>query len=93
MPYSPKFKMLIGVIHAHRDQVAAVVVHSNDTYLLDERRSGRLPGFRRLIATLRTLRKHVKEAVPAERFELAQGRFLGSFLESSNPTAKVIHFR
>jgi hypothetical protein len=78
MQYSPTFRNIVNLIRAHGDQVAAVVVHINDTYLLDERRSRQLPGFPRLIATVRVLRRHVLEATGEPRLLfLHSGDFLG----------------
>src|SRR4051812_30409110 len=78
MPYAPTFTNIVKLIRAHGDQVAAVVVHINDTYLLDERRRRKLPGFPRLIATVRALRRHVLEATGEPRLLfLHSGDFLG----------------
>lgn len=63
MRYSQKFTRLIEDIREHPDHLVAVVVHLNDTYLLDERKARGFPGFPRLIATLRELRKIVADVV------------------------------
>jgi hypothetical protein len=63
MPYSEKFAKLVERINEHPDHLVAVIVHLNDTYLLDERKAQGFPGFPRLIATVRELRKVVAEVV------------------------------
>ena len=61
MPYSEKFAKLVERISEHPDHLVAVIVHLNDTYLLDERKAQGFPGFPRLIATVGELRKVVAE--------------------------------
>jgi hypothetical protein len=63
MPYSKKFAKLVEQIREHPDHLVAVIVHLNDTYLLNERKAQGFPGFPRLIATVRELRKIVAEVV------------------------------
>ncbi len=63
MPYSEKFARLVEQIREHPDHLVAVIVHLNDTYLLNERKPQGFPGFPRLIATVRELRKIVAEVV------------------------------
>ena len=63
MPYSEKFARLVERIREHPDHLLAVIVHLNDTYLLDERTDRGFPGFPRLIATVRELRKIVADVV------------------------------
>jgi len=63
MAYSEKFARLVERIREHPDHLVAVIVHLNDTYLLDERKARGFPGFPRLIATVRELRKIVAEVV------------------------------
>ena len=63
MPYSEKFAKLVEHIREHPDHLVAVIVHLNDTYLLDELKGQKFPGFPRLIATMRELRKIVAEVV------------------------------
>lgn len=63
MPYSEKFAKLVERISEHPDHLVAVIVHLNDTYLLDERKAQGFPGFPRLVATVRELRKVVAEVV------------------------------
>ena len=48
----------LQAISDHKKALAGVVVHLNDTYLIDARPERWLPGFARIVATIRRLRAH-----------------------------------
>lgn len=50
----------LQAITDHKKELVAVVVHLNDTYLIDARPERRLPGFARIVATIKRLRAHIK---------------------------------
>lgn len=79
-----KLKNLADVCRAideRKESLAAVVVHLNDTYVLEERSEDKLPGFPRLIATVQALRKLVLEKTGQDRtFVVHSGDFLGPSL-------------
>jgi hypothetical protein len=58
MTYTQNFQNLLEVMVKYRDRLVAAVVHLNDTYLIDER-PPRLPGYPRLIATVKALRQQL----------------------------------
>ncbi len=69
---------LLETIELNREFLLAVVVHLNDTYLVDERPEQRLPGFPRVIATVKRLREHVRRVLGYDRtLVLHSGDFLG----------------
>lgn len=72
---------ILQSITAHREELVAVVVHLNDTYLIEERPDRKLPGFARLIATVNRLRAHVENTVGPDHFLVVHsGDFLGPSL-------------
>ncbi len=64
----------------HKNELVAVVVHLNDTYLIEERRHRNLPGFARIIATVKRLRAHVEEVTGSNRVLVVHS---GDFLSPS----------
>ncbi|WP_171975056.1 metallophosphoesterase [Mycobacterium colombiense] len=48
-------------ISRRQNDLVAVVVHLNDTYLIEDRPERNLPGFARIIATVNRLRTHIEE--------------------------------
>src|SRR5947199_6777840 len=72
---------LLESITRYRNELVAVVVHLNDTYLIEERPSRNLPGFPRIIATINRLRQHVEKEARLDRFLVVHsGDFLGPSL-------------
>jgi predicted phosphodiesterase len=51
----------LQAITDHKKELVAVVVHLNDTYLIDERRDRKLPGFAKIVATIKKLRARIEE--------------------------------
>ncbi|MBB5168253.1 metallophosphoesterase [Mycobacterium sp. AZCC_0083] len=67
----------------HKTELVAVVVHLNDTYLVDERRDRKLPGFAKLIATVGRLRAHIEKETGVDLLLVVHsGDFLGPSLLS-----------
>jgi 2',3'-cyclic-nucleotide 2'-phosphodiesterase (5'-nucleotidase family) len=52
---------VLQAITDHKNELAAVVVHLNDTYLIEKREDRKLPGFARLIATIRRLWAYIEK--------------------------------
>jgi Calcineurin-like phosphoesterase len=50
----------LQAITDHKKELVAVVVHLNDTYLIDDRPKRQLPGFAKIIATINQLRTHIE---------------------------------
>ena len=68
----------LQAITDNQKRLVAVVVHLNDTYLIDDRPERALPGFARITATVKRLREHVNEVVGADRVLVVHsGDFLG----------------
>jgi 2',3'-cyclic-nucleotide 2'-phosphodiesterase (5'-nucleotidase family) len=79
-------KEVLKEIGKRKDDLVAVVVHLNDTYLIEERPERNLPGFARIIATVNRLRAHVKEVTGKDLLLVVHsGDFLFPSLLSSNP--------
>ncbi len=77
MSNSQKFNKLLKEIDYCSDRLVGVIVHLNDTYLLEERKPF-LPGFSRVIATIQCLREHTKKILGYDRvLVLHSGDFLG----------------
>ncbi|SFN24709.1 Calcineurin-like phosphoesterase [Nitrosospira briensis] len=74
-----KFDAILKRIEDFRGRLIAVVVHVNDTYLLDERKGQGFPGFPRVIATVKKLREHTKKIMGRDDRILVvhSGDFLG----------------
>lgn len=69
---------LLEAIERGRDRLVAVVVHLNDTYLIEERAAQQLPGFPRVIATVARIREHVMQTLGCDRtLVVHSGDFLG----------------
>jgi hypothetical protein len=69
-PVGQPMNMLGKVLQAitdHKNELAAVVLHLNDTYLIEKRPDRKLPGFARLIATIRLLRAHIEEVTDGQK--------------------------
>lgn len=78
MQASPIMQSLLNAISEHASDIQAVVVHLNDTYIVDERPEQKQPGFPRLIATVRMLRKHVQSQCGTDKLLVVHsGDFLG----------------
>jgi 2',3'-cyclic-nucleotide 2'-phosphodiesterase (5'-nucleotidase family) len=74
-----------------RNELVAVVVHLNDTYLIDERPDRHLPGFPRIIATIRRLRAHIKEVIGSDRLLVVHsGDFLSPSLLAKKDRGKTM---
>lgn len=90
MSHSKNFQKLLDRIRDNKDRVVAVVVHLNDTYLIEER-AGRLPGFGRLIATVGHLREYVKRTIGDDRVLVVHsGDFLGPSLLAKKDTGRAM---
>lgn len=76
-PFSKPLQTLFDVIETYRGRLVCAVVHLNDTYLIDEQ-PPTLPGFPRLIATVKALREHVLAVTGRDRVVVVHsGDFLG----------------
>jgi 2',3'-cyclic-nucleotide 2'-phosphodiesterase (5'-nucleotidase family) len=77
MENTNKMQLLLNEIQYWRGRLVGVVVHINDTYLLDERPPN-LPGFARVIATVERIRQQTKQVLGADRLlVIHSGDFLG----------------
>ena len=73
-----KLEDVLAGLERDRDVILAVLVHLNDTYLIEERPEQRLPGFARVTATVRRIREKVGEVLGADRtLVVHSGDFLG----------------
>src|SRR4051812_29132497 len=73
-----KLADLLSAITSYKRRLLAVVVHLNDTYLIEERKDRSLPGFPRVIGTVRRVRAHVKRVCHRDcTLVLHSGDFLG----------------
>jgi 2',3'-cyclic-nucleotide 2'-phosphodiesterase (5'-nucleotidase family) len=78
VPESDALQRLLNGVTLYADRLVCAVVHLNDTYLIDEQPHRKLPGFPRVIATIRKLREHVKQATGEDRtLAVHSGDFLG----------------
>lgn len=69
---------LLNVISERAADIQAVVIHLNDTYIVEERPDQKQPGFPRLIATVDFLRTHIREQCGEDRLLVVHsGDFLG----------------
>jgi hypothetical protein len=74
---SQRLSAVLQTITNLKEIVVAVVVHMNDTYLLEERQDQGLPGLPRVIATVRRIRDHTAGILGADRtLVLHSGDFL-----------------
>lgn len=74
-----------------KDSLGAVLVHMNDTYLIDERSDQRLPGMARVTTTIRTIREHVRQALGEDRtLVLHSGDFLAPSRVGKKDKGKVM---
>jgi 2',3'-cyclic-nucleotide 2'-phosphodiesterase (5'-nucleotidase family) len=74
-----------------RDRLAAVIVHMNDTYLIEERRDQGFPGFARVTATVKKVREHVRQTLGANRtLVLHSGDFLAPSRVSDKSKGEVM---
>jgi 2',3'-cyclic-nucleotide 2'-phosphodiesterase (5'-nucleotidase family) len=74
----PKLDQLFDAIVEERERVIAVVVHLNDTYLIEERPTEGLPGFPRLVSTVHRIRSTVQELLGRDAtLVVHSGDFLG----------------
>lgn len=77
MQTSRNFTNLLNDIEFWGQRLVGVVVHLNDTYLIDERPEEELPGFPRVIATIKRLRAHTQRILGEDRvLVLHSGDFL-----------------
>lgn len=75
---SKKVDQLLKTIEEGKEFILAVLIHLNDTYLIEERPDQNLPGFPRVIATIRRIRDHVNRVFGEDRtLVLHSGDFLG----------------
>lgn len=82
---SDVLESIFSTIEKEKSRLLAVVVHINDTYLLDERHERGFPGFPRVISTIKHLREHVKKVKGEDRtLVLHSGDFLGPSLVGKN---------
>jgi hypothetical protein len=82
---SEVLESIFSTIEEEKSRLLGVVVHMNDTYLLDERRERGFPGFPRVISTIKHLREHVKQVMGEDRtLVLHSGDFLGPSLVGKN---------
>lgn len=78
MASQSELEKLLEAISSWRQRLVAVVVHLNDTYLIEERPDQELPGFPRVIATVGRIREHVRETHGEDRTVVVHsGDFLG----------------
>ncbi len=82
---------IVNLIQKEQDRLVAVVVHLNDTYVIEER-AKRLPGFPRLIATIRYLRDQVALITGQDNrvIVLHSGDFIGPSLLSNHDHGAAI---
>lgn len=81
-----QLKEVLEEIEERKDDLVAVVVHLNDTYLIEERKKRNLPGFARIIATVNSLRASSEEVTGKDLVLVVHsGDFLFPSLVSSNP--------
>jgi 2',3'-cyclic-nucleotide 2'-phosphodiesterase (5'-nucleotidase family) len=79
-------KEVLQEIGKRKDDIVAVVVHLNDTYLIEQRPERNLPGFARIIATVNRLRARTEEVTGKDLVLVVHsGDFLFPSLLSSNP--------
>ena len=72
------FGKLLKAIEDCKDRLIGIVVHLNDTYLIDGREDRNIPGFPRGIATIERLRDHVLYVTGSDRLLVVHsGDFLG----------------
>ena len=75
--FSKPLQTLFDVIETYGGRLVCAVVHLNDTYLIDQQ-PPTLPGFPRLIATVKALREHVRSVTGQDRVVVVHsGDFLG----------------
>jgi 2',3'-cyclic-nucleotide 2'-phosphodiesterase (5'-nucleotidase family) len=70
----------LQAITDHKKELVAVVVHLNDTYLIDARPKRQLPGFARITATIKRLRSHIKNETGSDLLLVVHS---GDFLSPS----------
>src|SRR4051812_33138024 len=82
---------IVEFVEQEQDRLVAVLVHLNDTYLIEER-GGRLPGFPRLIATIQHLRDEVARVTGLDDrvLVLHSGDFIGPSLLSNHDHGAAI---
>lgn len=69
---------LLAAFERDRDKLLAIVVHLNDTYLIEERPDQKLPGFARVTSTINRIRQQVKDILGQDRtLVVHSGDFLG----------------
>ena len=91
MEESSKLDTILAKIGQFRDRLVAVIVHLNDTYLIEERPEQQLPGFARVTATISRLRDHVHQLLGADRtLVLHSGDFLGPSRVGQNTKGSVM---
>lgn len=74
-----------------RRRLVGVVVHVNDTYLVEERSELGLPGFPRVIATVRRIRNAVERSLGSDRtLVVHSGDFLGPSRASSRDKGQLM---
>jgi hypothetical protein len=75
----------------HRKELVAVVVHLNDTYLIDDRPDRKLPGFARITATIERLWAHIKKQTGQDLLLVVHsGDFLGPSLVGKDDHGKAM---
>ena len=73
-----KLDGLLGALEHDRDILLGVIVHLNDTYLIEERPDQKLPGFARVTSTVQRIRQQVKDILGQDRtLVVHSGDFLG----------------
>src|SRR3954463_1312511 len=78
MTFTEPFQQLWNDIALLHDRLVCAVVHLNDTYLIDQQPSRLLPGFPRLIATVKKLRERIVQETGQDRLVVVHsGDFLG----------------
>ena len=78
MSDSERLGKLLKAIEDCKRYLVGVVIHLNDTYLIDARPDRGIPGFPRVIATMKRLRDHVKRVTEHDRLLVVHsGDFLG----------------
>lgn len=81
LAFMTELQRLLNKIEESKDRLLGVVVHLNDTYLIDERSEQKLPGFARVTATIKRIRQQVIESIGEDKtLVVHSGDFLGPSL-------------
>lgn len=88
---NPKLDEIVARVEGNRHRILAVLVHLNDTYLIEERSEHELPGFPRAIATIRSLRNRLRNVLGRDlMLVLHSGDFLGPSRTSKQTKGKTM---